>query len=175
MNVLKIVKNKNKTFRRFYMGFVVFFFLTWLFVSIFAAMPKKLTFVENTLVYLVILIVSINFSWIVIEELKLMSLTKKGFNYSAYLLERSIIIPIFILIQLNLLQWSKTFMKKLFVIISSVIVLVIFSFLSNSFHNIAYRNWNYAYDAIYYLFLNLIAIVSYHMFVRVSRNEVNYS
>lgn len=81
MNVLKIVKNKNKTFRRFYMGFVVFFFLTWLFVSIFAAMPKKLTFVENTLVYLVILIVSINFSWIVIEELKLMSLTKNGFNY----------------------------------------------------------------------------------------------
>lgn len=91
------------------MGFVTFFFLTWLFVLIFAFIRKKLTIVENTLVFLIILIVSINFSWIIIDEMKLITLTKNGFDYTGYLLNRSIIIPILLLIQLNLLGFSQHF------------------------------------------------------------------
>lgn len=85
------------------MGFVVFFFVAWLVVSIFSLIKKKLSIIENTFVFLIILILSINFSWIVIEEWKLISLSKKGFEYTGYLLNRSVILPMLILIQINLL------------------------------------------------------------------------
>ncbi|HYK73133.1 MAG TPA: hypothetical protein VEV44_08430, partial [Pseudoneobacillus sp.] len=90
------------------MGFVVYFFVAWLVISIFTIIKKRLSIVENTLVFLIILILSINFSWIVNEELKLVTISKKGLDYTAFLLNRSIIIPIMIVIHVNLLKWCRT-------------------------------------------------------------------
>ncbi|MEY2191982.1 hypothetical protein AB7942_04485 [Neobacillus sp. BF23-41] len=95
------------------MGLVVFFFLAWLVVSLFAVIKKKLTFAENSLIFLVILIVSINISWIVIEELKLIKRTQESLEYTAYLLNRSVITPFLILIQVNLHLRCKTMMMKI--------------------------------------------------------------
>lgn len=157
------------------MGFVVFFFVVWLVVSIFSLIKKKLSIIENTFVFLIILILSINFSWIVIEEWKLISLSKKGFEYTGYLLNRSVILPMLILIQLNLLQFSKTTVMKITIFILSVIVLTFLSVLSNFLNITHFKNWHYGYDAIYYFILNLMAIFSYKLFARVSRKGVNYS
>jgi hypothetical protein len=156
------------------MGFVVFFLLAWLVVSLFAVIKKKLTFAENTLVFLVILIVSINFSWIVIEELKLIKISHESLKYTAYLLNRSIIMPILILIGVNLLQWSKTMIKKITVILSSVILMIGVVMLSNLYDIFEYQHWHYWYDGIYFFILNCIAIFSYKLFARVSRNVVSY-
>ncbi|MEH7304445.1 hypothetical protein [Neobacillus drentensis] len=156
------------------MGFVIFFLLAWLVGSLLAVIQKKLTFAENTLVFLVVLIVSINYSWIVIEELKLIKLTKSSLEYTGYLLNRSVITPILVLVFVNLLLWSKTMMMKITLIISVVILMIGLSSLSNFFGIIDYKHWNYWYDGIYFLILNGIAIFSYKLFARVSRNVVSY-
>ncbi|WP_026568488.1 hypothetical protein [Bacillus sp. UNC41MFS5] len=156
------------------MGFVVFFLLAWLTGSLVAVIKKKLTLAENTLVFLVVLIVSINFSWIVIEELRLIKLTKSTLEYTGFLLNRSVITPFLVLIQLNLLLWSKTMMMKITIIVAVVILLIGVSSLSNFYDIIDYKHWNYWYDGIYFFILNLIAIFSYKLYARVSRNVVSY-
>jgi hypothetical protein len=156
------------------MGLVVFFFLAWLVVSLFGIIKKKLSFAENTLIFLVILIVSINFSWIVIEELKLIKRTQESLEYMAYLLNRSVITPFLILIQVNLLLRSKTMMMKITIMFLVVFLLTGVSSLSNFYGIIEYNNWHYWYDGIYFFILNGIAIFSYKLFARVSRNVVSY-
>ncbi|MEH7373973.1 hypothetical protein [Neobacillus drentensis] len=156
------------------MGLVVFFFLAWLVVSLFAVIKKKLSFAENTLIFLVILIVSINFSWIVIEELKLIKRTQESLEYMAYLLNRSVITPFLILIQVNLLLRSKTMMMKITLMVFGVFLLTGVSSLSNFYDIIEYKHWHYWYDGIYFFILNGIAIFSYKLFARVSRNVVSY-
>lgn len=157
------------------MGFVVFFFVSWLVISIYSIIKKRLSIVENTFIFLIILVLSINFSWIVIEELKLVSLSKKGLNYTAYLLNRSVIIPMLLVIQLNLLQWCKTLMIKTIVIISSISILICLSILSNLLNMSKYVKWNYGYDAIYFMILSLIAIFLYKLYKKITLNVVDYS
>ncbi|MDR6125142.1 hypothetical protein QFZ87_004739 [Bacillus sp. SLBN-46] len=157
------------------MGFVVFFLLAWLVIFLFAGMKKKLTFVENTLVFLIILIVSINYSWIVIEELKLIKLSHHYLNYTGYLLNRSVIIPMVTLIQLNLLCRCKTRWMKLTVMITAVIFMMGVSFLSNFYSITEFQRWHYWMDGIYYFILYLIAFLSFRFFAKVTRNVVSYS
>lgn len=156
------------------MGFVVFFFLAWLVGALLAVIKKKLTFAENTLVFLVVLTVSINFSWIVIEELKLINLTKSGLGYTGFLFNRNIVTPILTVIQVNLFLRSNSVMMKITLIASSVIILIGVSSLSNFLDITEYNHWHYWYDGIFFFILNGIAIFSYKLFARVSRNVVSY-
>jgi hypothetical protein len=156
------------------MGFVVFFLLAWLVGSILAVIQKKLTLAENTLVFLVVLILSINFSWIVIEELKLIKLTKSRLEYTGFLLNRSVITPILVLIQVNLLLRCKTMMMKITLIVAVAFLMTGVSILSNYFEIIENKQWNYWYDGIYFFILNGIAIFSYKLYARASRNVVSY-
>jgi hypothetical protein len=157
------------------MGFIVFFFLSWLIVSIFAVIQKRLSIVENTMIFLIIFSVNIHFSWIIIEELRLIKLSNKGFNYTAFLLNRSVIIPFIMVILINLLQWSKTIISKCLLIFYSVVLLLCFSNLSSFFDIIDFKKWNYGFEAIYFLLLALVAISATKLFRRFSRNEVNLS
>ncbi|MGG1674863.1 hypothetical protein ACIFOT_03830 [Neobacillus sp. NRS-1170] len=156
------------------MGFVIFFFLSWLIILIFSFIQKKLSLIENTFIFLIILIASINFSWIVIDEFQLIIRTKEGFGYTGYLLNRSVIIPFLILIQFNLLAAGQTLTKKGIIVICSVILFITFSFLSNLLNITDYKNWHYGYDIVYFIFLDLLTIIAYRLFKRASRNEVGY-
>lgn len=157
------------------MEFVIFFFITWLAVFIYGLMQKELTVVESTFVFLIILVVSINFSWIVIEELKLIKLTEKGLPYTAFLLSRSIIIPILILIQLNFLVKSESYLIKSVTLFSSVLALVGISFISSSLNITEFTKWNLGYEAIYYLCLNLIGMIALKVMKSIPMNAVNHS
>jgi hypothetical protein len=157
------------------MGFATFFLLAWLIIAIFIVMQKKLSISENTFVFLFMLIVVINVSWISIEELKLIHLTKRGIAYTAFLLDRSVIIPMVVLIQLNILERSNTFTKKIFTIVTAVIVMLGLSFLSNYFTITIYTKWNYGYDVIYYFFLLLLALFLFKSFRKISKNVVEFS
>lgn len=157
------------------MGFVVYFFVAWLVISIFTIIKKRLSIVENTLVFLIILILSINFSWIVNEELKLVTISKKGLDYTAFLLNRSIIIPIMIVIHVNLLKWCRTLVMKTVVILSTIAVLTSLSIFNNLMNMSKYSNWNFGFDAIFFMLLCFIAIFSYKLYAKVTLNAVDYS
>ncbi|WP_442598764.1 hypothetical protein [Neobacillus sp. D3-1R] len=157
------------------MGFVVFFFVSWLFISIYSTIKKRLSIVENTFVFLIILIISINYSWIVIEELKFVSVSKNRLDYASFLLNRSINIPMLIIIHLNLLQWCKTLVMKTVVILSTVAILTGLSIFANHMNMSKYEHWNFAFDAIFFMFLSLIAILLYKLYAKVTLNAVDYS
>jgi hypothetical protein len=158
-----------------FMGFSIVFLLSWLFSAIFVVIRKKLSVVENTLVFLVILIVSINFSWIIAEEIKLIQLSKNGVDAITYILYQVVLLPMLLLIYLNVIQRSKSFSKTIIFTIASLGIMLGLSFLFN-FDNITeYTKWNFGYDAIYFFFLHLIAFYSYVSFKKVSKSVVQYS
>jgi hypothetical protein len=157
------------------MGFSIFFFLTWLIIGIFFMIRKELSIVENTWIFLISLIVIINVSWIITEEMKMINLTKGGIDYTAYILNRSIILPLLLLLQLNILLKSKTLTKKVLIIFTSLIIMLGLSVLSTYFNITNYIKWNLFYDGIFYLILQLIAYYSYRLFKKVNKNKVGYS
>lgn len=151
------------------MELVVFFFLSWLVIGIYITLNKRIDIVANTFVFLVILVVSINFSWIIIDELKLISTQQNWLSYTAYILNRSIIIPMLILLHLNLLIKYKSFTKKAFIFISAVIFLLIISYISTRLNITEFYKWTFWFEGIYYVCLNLTALLSYTLFNRTTR------
>lgn len=158
-----------------FMGFSILFLLSWLFAVIFVVMHKKLSVVENTLVFLIILIVVINFSWIIAEEMKLIKLSRNGVDATAIILNQVVLIPMLLLIQLNLIQRSHTFTKTIIITVASMVIMLGSSFLFNFYNITEYTKWNYGYDAIYYICLHLIAFYSYKAFKKVTKSVVQYS
>ncbi|OLS33687.1 hypothetical protein [Bacillus sp. MRMR6] len=152
------------------MGFVVFFFLAWLVVSSFVVIRKRLSIVENTVIFLVILIVSINFSWIMMEEFEFIKPTKVGIDYTAFLLNRSVITPLIMVILLNLFPWGKSVISKGLLVVYAVIVMLCLSNLSIFLKITKFSNWNYGYEAVYYFLLAVIAVATSKIFRRFSRN-----
>ncbi|SFD43841.1 hypothetical protein SAMN05216238_101339 [Lentibacillus persicus] len=155
------------------MAFAIFFFLAWFFISLFAVMQKRLSIVENTFVFLIILIISINFSWIVGDELKLIKQPEEPLPYIAYLLNRSIIIPVLILIQLKVFVRYDTFLWKTASILVAVLMLTDINYLLTALNVAEYTHWHSAFDAIYFLLLNLAALFAYRMINRASEKAVN--
>ncbi|MFB4166075.1 hypothetical protein ACE1TI_20350 [Alteribacillus sp. JSM 102045] len=149
------------------MAFSVFFLASWLVISLFLVMKKKLSIIENTFVFMVILVININWSWIIEEELNLIQLTEEGMDFTAFLLFRSIIIPMI----LNLIHLSNT----LLVSIVSLIILLFLAFLSTTFNMTNYINWNLGYDAIYYIILHVISYYTHKLFQKISNNEVRHA
>jgi hypothetical protein len=156
------------------MGFSTFFFIAWLSIASLFVIRKRLSIVENTLIFLLTLLVSINFSWIIIEELKFIDLTKNPIDYTAYLLNRSVITPSIIVLQLNLFYRSDSRINKLLIIGSSVSSLLILSFYQSYFRITEHKQWNYFYELLYFIGLHVMSLASYRIFKRIVKDEVNY-
>ncbi|HEY0827605.1 MAG TPA: hypothetical protein VGE40_05890, partial [Bacilli bacterium] len=90
------------------MGFVVIFIMAWLAVFIFYSMDKSLSIIENTFVFLIILTIWINISWVVGEELKLVGFTKEGLPFAGFILYKSIVIPMIFVIMFNVVYKVKS-------------------------------------------------------------------
>ncbi|WEG14708.1 hypothetical protein PU629_10315 [Pullulanibacillus sp. KACC 23026] len=153
------------------MGIAVFFFMTWLVCTLFAIIQKKLSIVENTFIFLFLLVININFSWIIAEEMKRIKLPTNGMDYTAYLLNRSVIIPILGLILLNIAS-CKIYSKTL--ITFAVVLGVSFcsGLISEYFKITHYTRWDLRYDLLYYFVLYLVTYYVYKWFKKVSYNEV---
>ncbi|UOQ92125.1 hypothetical protein MUO14_16720 [Halobacillus shinanisalinarum] len=157
------------------MAFAVFFFASWLVLTLFLVIPKKLSIIENTFVFLIILVISINWTWIIYEEIKLIKSTEETMEYTAFLLFRSVIIPMILVTQLNLLCRANKFTKSLLILSTSLAILLLLTFLSTFFNMANYIKWNIGYDAIYYLSLHVIAYYSLKFFRKSAQSEVKYS
>lgn len=155
------------------MELAVFFFLSWLAISIFTVINKDLNIVKNTFIFLIILIVSINFSWVINDELKLITLKEKWVPYTAYLLNRSILIPVLVLLQVNLFIKTNSYIKKGIIMVSSVIILLMISFISTRLNMIEFKEWNLWLEAIYLLCLNLVGLISYTLFNKIKGVQEN--
>lgn len=156
------------------MELAVFFFLSWLGISLFTVIHKELDIVENTFIFLVILIISIHFSWIINDEWRLITVQEKWLPYTVYLLNRSILIPILILLHLNLFIKNRSHAKKAIILISSVSILLIISFISTRLNIVEFNKWSFWLESIYYLCLNLIALFSFTLFHKTSKEVARH-
>ncbi|AKO91029.1 hypothetical protein BEH_02170 [Priestia filamentosa] len=153
------------------MGFSFFVFLSFLSITLFVTMRKSLSIVENTFVYLLVLIININATWIINEEFKLIVVTEETASYVGFLLERSLIIPILFVITFNYFYRNITpraIMITGFILLIFTLLLRKFSNMLNIYH---YRQWNLFYEALYILGLLLIIFVLHKGFRRLMRKE----
>lgn len=153
------------------MGFTFFFFVSWIAVTLLWMSRKKLSFAENTCVYLVVLIVSINWNWIVYEELKLVELTKQPLGHTAFLLNRSIIVPAIVVLAVNLIRSFDSPGRKLLVVSLSAGLLVALAAIGSSLHITDYAKWNHGYDALYFLALHAVGLLAQAGFRRLGRRH----
>ncbi|HSU79469.1 MAG TPA: hypothetical protein VLK78_03570 [Candidatus Angelobacter sp.] len=154
------------------MGISVFFFITWLICTFFAVIEKKLSLIENTFIFLLVLVININYSWIIIEELKRITLTTNGLEFTAYLLHRSIMTPMLAITILNMVCAAHERGKSILYFVVFLALSFGISLLQEYFHITVYTHWDFRYDLIYYFVLYLIAYYAYKLFRRATYNEV---
>ncbi|WP_394138715.1 hypothetical protein [Cytobacillus oceanisediminis] len=157
------------------MGFVLLVFLAWLITVLYTVINKKQTFIENTFVYLFTLVININFTWIVYEELKLAEISDRALDYTAFLIHRSITLPLVIVIAINLYRTSNTFGSKVFKTALSVLFLVFAIAIARYFDILEYKNWSILYEIIYLLLLHFLAIYSLKSFENIKTRGVRGS
>ncbi|MBM7587996.1 hypothetical protein JOC86_004571 [Bacillus pakistanensis] len=157
------------------MAFSIFILLTFLTCTLFVAMKKELTIVENTFIYLLILVLSINVSWIVSHELKFIEVTKEPVNNTAFLFYRSVILPMILVVYVNFIQKVNTITRSLLITIASLIIMLLLSGLTVYFDIFTYKKWNFGYDLLYFVFLQWIAYYAFKFIRKVEDREVKYS
>ncbi|MCF6409754.1 hypothetical protein [Pseudalkalibacillus salsuginis] len=157
------------------MGFTVFFFIAYLVSSLFIIMEKKLSIVHSTFIYLLMSIITINVSWIVTEELKLIEVTDETMNYLAFIINRTIITPMILVMQLHLIYKYKSTATTFLITLCSLGTLLIVRGLAIYFNIHTYKNWNIGFDLVFFLVLHLIAFYTYRLLRNRSYREVNES
>ncbi|WFA17209.1 hypothetical protein ERY13_07805 [Paenibacillus mucilaginosus] len=134
-------------------------------------MRKQLTFVENTVLLLLIMIISIHWSWIIFEELKHVEISKEPINYTTFLIHRSITIPVMVVIAINLVKRAATITKALLTAGLSVLLHVVLV-LVGRFVGITHAvHWNLIYDVVYFALLHVIAYVFLKYFHHLGQSE----
>lgn len=141
------------------MAFAVYFFVSWLITIIFVNMPKRLSFIQNSFVFLFIFMISMNWSWIIYDELKLIKLSTQAMEYTSFLINRSIAVPVIVVITMNLIKLSRSLGHSMLFIIISTSFLSLLALGGIYFHVTEYVNWNLALDFIYFLILNIIGYI----------------
>lgn len=157
------------------MGFAFFFLISYLITYLFLVMKKKLSIIENTFVFLLILMLNINATWILFEELNLISVTEEAMEYFGFLLNRSIIFPMIIVVYLNIVKRSHKKTHTILITIASISTMLTLSGISILLNMITFVTWNFLYDAIYIGLCHLIAFYSLKLFIKSAYRGVNYS
>ncbi|MGN7942273.1 hypothetical protein [Virgibacillus sp. 6R] len=137
------------------MAFSIIVYIAWLGISIFYAMKKPYSKLENSALLFCLLIVDINRSWITNEELKVITYSTAPLNYSAYIIHRTFITPMIILIGINSVSRNSTVVKKAVAILISSFVLILIKIVLLEFNVVSFHQWNLFYDYLYYVLLHL--------------------
>ncbi|MFS0880188.1 hypothetical protein [Metabacillus niabensis] len=154
------------------MGFATIFLVSWLITVIFFVMKKEFSFLENSFVILFVLIININWSWMIYEEWKLLEISAKPLNHTAFIITRSLTIPLIIATAMNYIRPANSFGKSLLIMLVSTFILVLLSILSRYFHITKPIKWNLLYDILYFFSLQLITYFFLNYFKQHKQTEV---
>lgn len=152
------------------MVFAISFFVSWITVFIFVIMPKKLSFMQNSFVILLTLIINMNWSWIIYQELNLIKLSTQVMDYTSFLINRTIAVPFIVVITMNFLKISRSFSQFILVLVFSTSFLTLLSLGGVYFNVIEYIHWNFALDFFYFLILNIVSYL-FLLFVNLMENK----
>lgn len=154
------------------MVLALYFFVSWVVSIIFLKMPKSLSFMQNSFVFLVILIISMNWSWIIYQELTFIRLSSDAINFTSFLINRSIAVPCIIAITVNLIHLSKSLVQSLLFTLASTIFLSLSALGGIYFKVTEYVHWHFVYDVFYFLLLNIVGYILFKLFYILGHKEV---
>ncbi|MCZ8519635.1 hypothetical protein [Paenibacillus caseinilyticus] len=117
------------------------------------------------------MIISVNGSWILFEEMKWLQVSQQPIDYTSFLIHRSISIPLLVVIAINLLRRTKSLWTSLLIVFVSVTLLVAFGMMGRFFHITKIVHWNAIFDALYFVMLHLIAYYAFKFFHRIHQSE----
>lgn len=150
------------------MGFVIVFAAAWLAMFIVYTMYKKLSLLENTFVYLVVLTIGINISWIVAEELKYTAVTKDGLLFAGYFLYRNLLMPLFYIILMNAVFRFRSVAIRLACAGGALVLLLALDWVMVTNKIIFYLKWNYWLEAVEIVMLQLITYLLLRLYRKVA-------
>lgn len=108
---------------------------------------KKLSFLHNSIVFMMTTILTKNIMTIRAMEFNLVKTTEDPFLFLSILIYREIMIPLLIVIFINLyLQF--TWNKRVFLYITILVFMQIMEFISLNFGVVEYIQWNMLYDLL---------------------------
>ncbi|MUK87963.1 hypothetical protein GMD78_06070 [Ornithinibacillus sp. L9] len=111
-------------------------------------MKKRLNFLQNTILYMVMAIITKNYFSIMVMELKLYKNADDSSLFISLLIDREIIIPILIVIFVNYFIEFRAWYKKIVVSIIIIGCLQLLDFFSVLFGVIEFVRWNMFYELL---------------------------
>ncbi|WP_144549447.1 hypothetical protein [Bacillus sp. X1(2014)] len=138
------------------MALSIIVYLAWLGITILYAMKKPFSKMEISAIIFFIFIIDINRSWITNNELKYITYSNVPLNYTAYIIHRTFITPVFIVLGMSSISRDSTVLKKITAILISSFVLVLIKIVLLKFNVVYFHQWNLIYDYLYYVLLHLL-------------------
>lgn len=135
------------------LAFSIIFYIAWISITAFYAKKKQFSKLENSALFFCILIINVNYSWIIYDECKFITYSTLPLNYTAYIIYRSIIIPILILMGINSIPRNLTITKKVIGILISSLVLLLIKIVLLKLDVVYFHKWSLIFDYIYFIFL----------------------
>jgi hypothetical protein len=120
----------------------LFVSIAWMFISVFFLVPKSLSRAENIIVFFCLSMIVINIFTIPDLNLRLMQHSYKPELYISYLIQRSIIIPVSLLISINLIFHQLSMFKKIVIAIITLSILCFIELLTILTGIKIYTGWN---------------------------------
>ena len=138
------------------MALSIIVYLSWLCISVFYAMKKPYTKLENSALIFCLFLIDLNRGWITNDELKYATYSTAPLNYTGYILYRTFIAPFLLLIGINCIPRNSSALKKVIASLISSFVLVLINIFLLKFDVVDFHQWNLLYVFVNYVLLHLI-------------------
>jgi hypothetical protein len=135
------------------MSLIALVIITWILVMLYIKVATQLRKCESVFLFMFILVINISVSWILIDEMKLIQVPKRLPEYLAYLLVRSVIIPVVVLICLCFLDSGRFLSNKGVTIAAYLTMFYVIEKTAIQYKVFTFTHWKMIYTLIYYLLL----------------------
>ncbi|WP_456275281.1 hypothetical protein [Bacillus sp. AK128] len=127
------------------MALTIFIILTWLVIMTFIILPKSFSFTENSFLFLLMSIIVKNTFTIVGLNLEWIKGSEKPELFLSYLLYRTIIYPLLLVIMINIFFHTRKYSLRLIIVLSAAIVNFLIEILGEKLHVYSYNQWTHWY------------------------------
>ncbi len=149
--------------------------ITIIILHIFFVQKKKLSFLQNSIVFMVMVLIIRNYLTIMNMELNLIKTTENHILFVYFLIQREIIIPILTLIFVNTYLQTFSWKGKTFLFIGIFSILYGINYLAIYFEIIKFVQWNFFNSVIIdilYLIISL-AVAKIVLFLQHGESKKN--
>ncbi|MGZ4163055.1 MAG: hypothetical protein ACXVPK_03350 [Tumebacillaceae bacterium] len=128
----------------------LFLAIAWLLVILGITLPSKLDRREAFLIFMVILDIHISVSWVLVLEVKRVVVSEQVPQYFAYLIRRTVFVPMMALLFTNLLLFCRSFGEKVLSWLAYGGIWLLFEKLSLVYGIFTFPKWGYLQSLMLY-------------------------